>query len=104
MNLKTQLRYYLKLQNLSVLQLAKRSGVPNATLADWLKGKMPKNLDQVKAVANVFSCSIDHLVYGDGDNDLDSQRATELNALMGENQWVGGVFEVRWRRLNRKAG
>lgn len=97
MNLKDQLKFYLDQHKLSVLQLSKQTKVPNATLAEWLKGRSPKKMDQVKAVADFFDVSIDHLCYGDGE---EKDQIMELDDIIG-NQWLSGTFEVRLRRVKK---
>lgn len=101
MNLKQQIKLFLKTRGMTAIQLSRASGVPDATIADWLAGRSPRNLDQVKKVADVFGVSIDHLVYGEGLAKED--KITDIDALLGDG-WIGGVFEVRLRRLKRGKG
>lgn len=100
MNLKTQIEIYLKSTGMTTSQLSKLAGVPNATLSDWLSGRNPRNFDQVKRVADVFKITLDHLLYGNGLSTKD--RVTEIDDLIGEG-WLSGVFEVRLRRISKKA-
>lgn len=46
--------------------LSRVSGVPKATLSDWIKGTSPRNLVQLKKVASAFKTSIDELCFGSG--------------------------------------
>lgn len=68
MKLKEILRQQLKKNGMSTTSLAKKSGVPLQTLNNWLAGTKPRDLDQVKSIADVFGITLDYLVYG-----LDSQ-------------------------------
>jgi transcriptional regulator with XRE-family HTH domain len=95
-NLKKQLKLYLETEDLSAAKLAKRSGVSKQVLSLWLSGGSPKNIEQVKKVAQVFGISVDHLCFGDG---IADRRATFESAPEGE--WLGGIFEVKFRRLKR---
>lgn len=96
MNLKSQLKFYLELNKLSVLQLSKQTKVPNATISEWLKGRSPK-MDQVKAVADYFQVSIDHLCYGEGEQ---KEEVLDLDDIISD-RWVSGTFEVRLRRVKK---
>lgn len=98
MNLRKQLKLYLESNGLTTSQLARKSGVPNTTIADWLTGRKPRNLDQVKKVADAFNISIDHLVYGEGVRE--AEKVTDLESLIGDG-WIGGVFEVKMRRIKK---
>lgn len=100
MNLKNQLRTYLEHHGLTASQLSRKTGVPNATVADWLSGRKPRNLDQVRKVAEAFGTSIDHLVYGDGVEEKKQDQILDLEELMGD-RWLSGVFELRLRRVKK---
>ncbi len=63
MNLKTNLKKLLSDSSLNAVKLSKLTGVPKSTLSDWLSGNSPKNISQVKSVADHFKISIDELVY-----------------------------------------
>jgi len=99
MNLKAQLKAHLNHCGLTASQLARKSGVPNQTLSDWLAGRRPRNLDQVQKVAAALNTTIDHLVYGDG-VDQKSDQALSVDDLLGD-RWVTGTFEVKFRRLKK---
>jgi len=99
MNLKGQLVIYMEIREITLSELSRKSGVPKTTIHSWLVGKPPKNMIQVKEVARVLDVSLDHLAFGNG-RDTESQKVTEIDALLGD-QWVSGLFEVRFRRLKR---
>ena len=99
MNLKSQLNYFLKLRGMTAAELGRKSGVSKQVLSIWLGGAEPKKLAQIKAVAAALGTTVDHLCFGEGE-DRESQRVTELDALLGEG-WVSGLFEVRFRRIRR---
>jgi transcriptional regulator with XRE-family HTH domain len=99
MNLKYQLRYFLDQREMSASQLAKKAKIPKQSLSGWLSGSNPRDVRQVKKVADVLGVSVDHLLFGHG-TDLGKQRVTELEALLG-NDWIAGLFEVRFRRVKK---
>lgn len=99
MTLKAQLTYHLKRRGMTAAELARKTGVSKQVLSLWLNGSKPKNVDQVKSVADALGVTIDNLMFGDG-VDLESAKTTELDALMGTG-WVSGLFEVRFRRVKK---
>lgn len=104
MRLSEQLKYYLDKLDLSGSQLARKAGIPNATLAEWIRGRQPRNIGNVKSVADFLGTTIDNLLYGTGDgvNDLGEKVTSKaLETLMGE-EWIGGTFEVRVRRVTKR--
>ncbi|MGE0761854.1 MAG: helix-turn-helix transcriptional regulator [Bdellovibrionales bacterium] len=98
LTLRNQLKLLLERHEMTAAQLSRKSGVSQQVLSIWLRGGEPKKMNQVKKVADVFGVSVDQLCFGNG-LDSHSQRVTELDALLGEDQWVGGLFEVRFRRV-----
>lgn len=102
MNLKHQLKLFMQLRELSAAQLARKSGVPKQSLSGWLSGSNPRDVRQVKRVADVLETSVDQLMFGSG-QDVEAQKVTELEALLGEG-WIGGLFEVRLRRVKALKG
>lgn len=93
MILNKQLRSLLKDHDLTVAQLARATHVNAKTLYQWLYGQKPRNLEQVKKVADHFKVSIDYLVFDTPSvhQPLFSELQKEINA---------GVYEVILRRVN----
>jgi len=98
MNLKSQLKIYLHHSGLTASQLAKKSSVPKQSISGWLSGNNPRDVRQVKKVADVFLTTVDHLMFGEGLTPED--KTVSLDSLMGDG-WISGVFEVRLRRLKK---
>lgn len=98
MNFKKQLKIYLDKRGLSASDLSRISGVPKQSISDWLGGSSPRNILNVKKVADALLVSIDHLVFGDGLQ----ERIEEPAILPVANEWVDGVYEVKFRKV--KAG
>ncbi|EPZ51822.1 Cro/C1-type HTH DNA-binding domain protein [Bacteriovorax sp. BAL6_X] len=63
MQLSINLRTLLSEFDWSVPKLAKESGVNTQTIHNWLKGQSPRDLGQVKLVANTLSVSLDDLCF-----------------------------------------
>ncbi len=102
LNLKNQLKLFLEQRQMTAAQLSRASRVSSQVLSLWLRGAEPKKMSQVKAVADCLGTTVDHLCFGSG-LDTESERITELDALLGD-QWVSGIFEVRFRRIKRIGG
>lgn len=64
MKLKTNLKLHLASKGLTAAELSRVSKVPKATISDWLSGRSPKNLSQLKSVANILETTIDNLAFG----------------------------------------
>ena len=78
-------------------QLSRATKVPNSTVQNWLTGLEPRNLIQLKKVADYFDVSVDLLLYGSKkdtkrDQSVISEYADEINA---------GLFEVVLRRVKK---
>lgn len=68
MNLKKQLELLLEKYDINASQLSRKTGVPRQTIANWLSAQKPKNVDQLKLVADHFGITIDELLYGELQN------------------------------------
>lgn len=99
MNLKTQLKFYLNKRGMSASELARKAGVSKQLLSQWLNGAEPRKVQQVKKVADALGTSVDHILFGSGE-DRERMRVTELDALLGDG-WIGGVFELQIRRIKK---
>ena len=72
MNLKNQLKLYLKEEEVTAAKLAKRAGIPRSTLADWLSGSTPRDVHKLKKLATALETDVDWLVWGNGIRRVDS--------------------------------
>ena len=95
MNFKKQLKLYLSHKGITASQLAKKTGVPRQSLSDWLAGSNPRDVRQVKKVAEEFDVTLDHLLFGNG---LVEEKMKLPQVLVGE-EWSGGLFEVKFRKV-----
>ena len=100
LNLKSQLQFYIKDRGMTMAELSRKSNVPRQTLSQWAAGTEPRKIDQIKNVADVFQTSIDNLMYGKG-LDREREQLQSLEALLG-NDWIGGLFEIRLRRVKKE--
>lgn len=95
MELSVILKRLIKAKSISVSSIAKKTGVPAQTIHNWLAGVEPKNLYQVKKIADFFDVSLDYLCFGTEINKdivpIEAYR-DEINA---------GIFEVVLRRVKK---
>jgi transcriptional regulator with XRE-family HTH domain len=98
LRLSGQIRFYLERLDITAAQLCRKTSIPKATISDWMGGGRPKNVDHVKAVADVFECSMEHLLYGNGLPEKTRIDGHSIDAMIGD-EWIGGRFEVKIRRI-----
>lgn len=91
MNLKFQLEYYLQHHGITPTMLARLAGVPRQNISNWLMNQKPKDVEQVKRVANVFQVSLDHLLFGNA--------AENASARQEAKDWIAGTFEIKIRKI-----
>lgn len=97
MELKKRLKHKIESNGLSVSRLAKRTGVPNTTIANWLAGQSPKNIQQLKKVANHFDITIDELVFGEAP----TRKVSDFDF---EQMIYAGQFDVILKPIKGKLG
>ena len=91
MELDKVLRQLLNSRDIRPTTLAKEVGVSAKTIHNWLVGQSPRDISQVKKVADFFGVSLDYLCFGKTDGPIESF-SEEINA---------GVFEVVLRRVKK---
>lgn len=99
MNLKKQLKYYLERNDFTASQLARKANVPKQSLSGWLAGSNPRDVKQVKRVADVLNTTLDNLLFGEGP-EQQAQKGVDLAALVGD-EWFSGIFEMKIRRVKK---
>jgi transcriptional regulator with XRE-family HTH domain len=103
MKLKARLREYLKEKDMTAAQLARKTGISSSVISDWLAGASPKNIEQVKRVAEVFGVCVDILCFGKEDVKCTQCRCSRDNkALINDELIEEGLFELTLRRVKKK--
>lgn len=94
MILSKQLKEILAKRGLTISQIARISGVPKQTISDWVIGRKPRSLANLKKVADALDTTIDELCFGKVKTKAPAfeEFKDEINA---------GVFEVVLRRINK---
>lgn len=65
MKLAKNLERYLKTDELTLNEFAKRVSLSPSTIHGWLNGVHPKNLNDLKKVAEYFNITLDELCFGE---------------------------------------
>ena len=95
MELKSILRKLIKEKGITVVSLSRGSKVPVQTLHGWLNGSDPKNIRQLKAVADYLSVDLDYLCFGI----KPKSEAQKIERF--EDEINAGIFEVVLRRVKK---
>ncbi len=93
MNLKNQLQHYLRIRGMTPSQLSRLANVPRQNISNWLMNQKPKDVEQVKRVADVFQVTIDHLLFGDP-----TPIKTDSDTLTFEHV-LRGRFEIKIKKI-----
>lgn len=89
------LKILLDEKGMNASQLARATKIPNSTIGNWLSGLEPRNLIQLKIVANYFDVTVDYLLYS-------SQERKNLKTLNDfKDEINAGIFEVVLRRIKK---
>lgn len=95
MVLATQLKGLIKSKGITVAVLAKQTGVPAKTLYSWLSSQSPRNLNQLKGVADYFGVTLEFLIFNE-------QPKKNLNRFEDYTEEINaGAFEVILRKIKK---
>lgn len=95
MNLKMNLRRILKEKDMTVAQLGRLTGIPKTTIAEWVAGGNPRDLNKLKTVAEKLETSIDELCFGVG------IAKTNVTLKDFEEEIFAGNFDVILRKAKK---
>lgn len=77
MILRLILKELLRAKDMTVADLSNRTEVPVNTLHNWLAGQNPRNVVQLKRVADYFGVTVDYLLFGNS-RTLDTNKMSEI--------------------------
>ena len=92
--LQKKLKMLLKTTNLSVTELAQRTGVPRTNIQQWLTGTSP-NIAQVDSVAKYFGISIEELCF-------DRKAKSSIEELFTEALIHTGTYKIQVTKIVKK--
>jgi transcriptional regulator with XRE-family HTH domain len=61
------LRQMLTIKKISLKNLSVEVGIPASTIHGWLNGVPPKNINDIKKIADFFGMTVDALCFGSTD-------------------------------------
>ncbi|MEK6704561.1 MAG: helix-turn-helix transcriptional regulator [Bdellovibrionota bacterium] len=84
--------------NLSARELSRRLGLPQKTVAEWVgaNGRLPRNVDALKKLAECFNCSVHFLLFGEED-----QRFSIEN-MLSKTEVHTALYEISIKKVNRE--
>lgn len=94
MTLNKQLKTLLQNKDVTVAQLSRATKISAKTLYQWLNGQSPKNLVQVRKVADFFDVTIDYLAFG-----IIRENKSEIADF--QNEINVGHFEVVLKKIKK---
>ena len=97
MKLAQQLKKLLQSSGTKISVLSKSTRVPQQTIHNWLTGSKPRDLDQVKRIADHFEVSLDMILYG-----LESKNKSRSTIEDFQDEINAGIFEVVLRKVSTK--
>lgn len=92
--LANNLKKILEEKEISVSELAKKTGVPKSTILTWLAGRTP-DLIQLDKVTQFLGVSIDEIAF-------DRKREDILSQLFEKVEVHSGLYEISIKKVNKK--
>lgn len=84
----------LKKKRLSIREVARQTGLPQATLNSWTKeNARPSDLQGLKQISQLLGVSLDYLIYGEAITDLESMPTDVL---------LNGLFRIKLEKVRDK--
>ena len=74
---KRQLKAFLQQRKVTIAELARKTGIPKQTISDWLSGTRPRNMDDVRRVADALDIGIAQLFFGIPAKEMSSRQDPE---------------------------
>lgn len=92
--LASNLKKILEDKEISVSELAKKTGVPKSTILTWLAGRTP-DLIQLDKVTQFLDVSIDEIAF-------DRKREDILSQLFEKVEVHSGLYEISIKKVSKK--
>lgn len=99
MDIGKSLRFYLSERDMTVVQLARRSGVPAKTIYHWLNGQKPSHVAHLFKICEVLQISVETLF---GKELPDNRAVTKISVADLTTELNAGHFEVILRPLKKE--
>ncbi len=97
MRLKHNIQHYLDTSGLTASALARKANLPKTTIANWLAGVAPRDLVQLKKLADCIGVSIDTLTFSDFAVPMEIQS----NQISDLENFFQGDFRISIQRIKK---
>ena len=97
MRLKQNIQYYLETSGLTASALARKTSLPKTTIANWLAGVAPRDLVQLKKLAEFIGVSIDALTF----EDLSQPVQVKSSQITDLENFFQGDFRISIQRIKK---
>lgn len=82
-------------RDLKIGQVAKATGIKRTTLSDWLAGSKPRDLGDLRRLAQFFGLSLENMIFGGG-NELRQSGSSTVDLVFD------GPVRIRIERAHLK--
>lgn len=89
------LKRILEERNMSIAELAKKTGVPKTNIGSWLSGSSPK-IEQLYKVTQYLGVSVESLAFGKSTED-------SIKDLTDQIEIHSGLYEISIKRITNKS-
>jgi hypothetical protein len=100
MRLDRNLNHLLKSKKIKLTTLSTKTKIPKQTLHNWLYGADPKNIVQIRSVADFFEITIEELCFGDLEKGIKNKSDDQFTKYHDEIN--AGIYEVILRKIKSK--
>jgi transcriptional regulator with XRE-family HTH domain len=91
--LKSNISQYAAINNISIRELGRRTGLTDATLLNIIHGRSKNpGIESIHALATELSCSVEELLNEPGSMPKTSNNEYDNQALLGETIWEMELF------------
>ena len=93
MKLQTNLKKLLKAKKMSIASLADIANIPASNIKTWLAGSSPRNLNDLRVVAQILKIEFEHLLFED------LEKLPE--EIQEDDVVLDGMYKIRLERVHK---
>lgn len=97
MKVKQNIAHFIEKSGLTASALARKTNLPKTTIANWLAGVAPRDLNQLKKLADYMNVTIDALTF----QDLSNSEIQQINKMSDLENFFQGDFRISIQRLKK---
>lgn len=95
MNFKNNLKLILHERDMTAAQLSRLTKIPKTTIADWLSGGSPRDINKLKTLSEALGLTIDELCFGEG------KKKKSVTLEDYKEEIFAGNFDVILRKVKK---